>query len=189
MNGEKRKACAFTGHRPNKLPTGESLVRLEKMLYSIIEELIREEDVSHFISGMAQGIDMMAAEAVLALRYKYPHITLESAVPCNGQHSNWSEESKEAYRNILRRADKVSLLQGEYTRDCMMKRNKYMVNRSEFLVAVWNGTSGGTKNTVSYALKEHKKGKSIKIFKIDPDTMKLEILTEQKEPEQISLQI
>ncbi len=50
------------------------------------------------------------------------------------------------------------MLQREYTSDCMDKRNRYMVDHADYILAVWNGCPSGTGNTVRYA---HKKGKSI----------------------------
>ena len=132
------KTCAFTGHRPQSLPFGF--------------------DESDFITGMALGVDMYAAEIVLDLKSKYPHITLESAIPCETQAIKWSVASRERYYNIAAKCDKETMLQREYTPDCMDKRNRYMVDHADYILAVWNGCPSGTGNTVRYA---HKKGKSI----------------------------
>ena len=35
----------------------------------------------------------------------------------------------------------------------MQKRNRYMVDNSDIVIAVWDGTPGGTENTVRYAEK------------------------------------
>ena len=62
------KTCAFTGHRPKGLSYPESVVRctaLKEKLRSLIVKLMEEAGVTHFISGMAQGVDMYAAEIVL----------------------------------------------------------------------------------------------------------------------------
>ena len=78
------KSCAFTGHRPQNLPFGfreddERCTTLKKILKEQIVSLITDESVTHFISGMALGVDMYAAEIVLELKKTYPDITLESA--------------------------------------------------------------------------------------------------------------
>jgi len=72
----KRQFCAFTGHRPNKLPwrcdeTSEGCVRLRDVLAAQIAELA-ESGVTDFLSGMAEGIDMICSELVLSLREKIP---------------------------------------------------------------------------------------------------------------------
>ena len=69
----KKKTCCFTGHRPQSLPFGfnENNARcaaLKKALREQIIYLIEKENVTHFISGMAIGIDMYAAEIVLDLK-------------------------------------------------------------------------------------------------------------------------
>ena len=84
------KTCCFTGHRPKSLPFGydegaEGCKRLKALLTESIEKQITENGVTHLISGMAMGVDIYAAEAVLELKEKYPHITLECAIPCETQ--------------------------------------------------------------------------------------------------------
>lgn len=118
-----------------------------------IVALIENEGVTHFITGMALGVDMYAAEIVLDLKSKYPHITLESAIPCETQAIKWSVASRERYYNIAAKCDKETMLQREYTPDCMDKRNRYMVDHADYILAVWNGCPSGTGNTVRYAHK------------------------------------
>ena len=165
------KTCAFTGHRPQSLPFGfdESDMRctsLKSVMRDQIVVLIENEGVTHFITGMALGVDMYAAEIVLDLKSKYPHITLESAIPCETQAIKWSVASRERYYNIAAKCDKETMLQREYTPDCMDKRNRYMVDHADYILAVWNGCPSGTGNTVRYA---HKKGKTIIV--INPDSL------------------
>ena len=157
------KTCAFTGHRPQSLPFGfdesdKRCTSLKSVMRDQIVALIENEDVTHFITGMALGVDMYAAEIVLDLKSKYPHITLESAIPCETQAIKWSVASRERYYNIAAKCDKETMLQREYTPDCMDKRNRYMVDHADYILAVWNGCPSGTGNTVRYA---HKKGKTI----------------------------
>ncbi len=157
------KTCAFTGHRPQSLPFGfdesdKRCTSLKSVMRDQIVALIENEGVTHFITGMALGVDMYAAEIVLDLKSKYPHITLESAIPCETQAIKWPVASRERYYNIAAKCDKETMLQREYTSDCMDKRNRYMVDHADYILAVWNGCPSGTGNTVRYA---HKKGKSI----------------------------
>lgn len=166
------KTCCFTGYRPKSLPFGydegaEGCKRLKALLTESIEKQITENGVTHFISGMAMGVDIYAAEAVLELKEKYPHITLECAIPCETQANRWSEGWRNRYFDIIYRSDDAQMLQTHYTSDCMMKRNKYMVDNSDVVIAVWNGEKSGTRNTVDYALKNGKK-----VIIIDPNTLK-----------------
>lgn len=160
------KVCAFTGHRPQSLPFGfdesdERCTALKSVMRDQIVKLIENNGVTHFISGMALGIDMYAAEIVLNLKAKYPHITLESAIPCETQAVKWSVAARERYYNIAAKCDKETMLQREYTPDCMEKRNRYMVDHADYILAVWNGSPSGTGKTVRYA---HQQGKPVIII-------------------------
>lgn len=97
---------------------------------------------------MALGVDTIWAE--LALKHEVP---LLCAVPCYNQHKRWPEKSQERYADILNHP--LSCLkyihEGEYNDKCMQIRNEWMVNECDLLVAVWDGSSGGTANCVKYA--------------------------------------
>lgn len=169
----KEKSCAFTGHRPQRLPfdfneKDERCVVLRKLLCEQIIRLIEEECVTHFISGMALGVDIFAAEIVLNLKNSYPNITLESALPCATQANKWTVRQKERYYGIVAQCDKKTLLQIRYTPDCMDKRNRYMVDHADCIIAVWDGKPSGTGNTVKYAQKQKKK-----IIVINPSSLTL----------------
>ena len=111
----------------------------------------------HFISGGALGVDQDFAEAVLQAKKIYAPITLEIAVPCRAQAKRWTVPEQLRYCSILDRADKVTILSEQYSSTCMLKRNEYMVDKSDLVLAYWNGEeSGGTWYTVNYAKQKHK---------------------------------
>jgi len=148
--------CCFTGLRPQKMTFGfdESNELCKRIKYQLEQEIIRmitEQQVTRFISGMALGVDQWAAEAVLSLQEQFPQITLECALPCETQAEKWTVEQRERYFSILERCSKETILQKHYTRDCMQKRNCYMVNKSHYVIAVWDGSQGSTSNTVRFA--------------------------------------
>lgn len=164
----KEKTCAFTGHCPQKLPFGLNeedarCTALKEELRKQTINLIENENVTHFISGMALGTDLMAAEIVLDLKVSYPGITLESAIPCETQAVKWTVSQRERYYDIAAQCDKETMLQSHYTPDCMDKRNRYMVDHADFILAVWNGKPSGTGRTVTYA-----RGKNRTVIVIDP---------------------
>lgn len=147
--------CCFTGHRPSKLPWGEDqtnplCLRLRLELAARLQG-IYEAGYRHFICGMAVGCDLYFAEAVLALRQRCPDLTLEAAVPCRGQEKSWSEPQQQRYRELLAQCDSVTVLQESYSSGCMQRRNRYMVERSSLLLACFNGSPGGTMNTILLA--------------------------------------
>ena len=119
--------------------------------------MLENEGITYFISGMAIGVDMYAAEIVLDLKLAYgSDISLECAIPCEGQPCKWSMALQQRYADIVGKCDKKTLIQKVYTSDCMDKRNRYMVDQAAALIAVWNGRPSGTGKTVRYALTMNK---------------------------------
>ncbi len=153
---EREKTCCFTGHRPEKLPWGydETDARCAALKGRIADalEALYARGYRHFISGMALGADTYLCEAALALRDRYPGVTVEAAVPFAGQSNRWTPEARERHRRLCEACDVNTVLRQDYTRWCMFERNRYMVDRSSLLLAVFDGSAGGTKYTVDYAL-------------------------------------
>ena len=149
-------ACAFTGHRPKSFPWGydenaPSCVLLKEVLASQISALA-EQGVTDFLSGMAQGVGLWYAQIVLDLRKTNPALKLHAILPCEGQERKWTASAQEHYRSILAQANEVIYVGQEYSRNCMLKRNRYLVDHSSILLAVYNGTyQSGTGMTVRYA--------------------------------------
>lgn len=176
-----QQTCCFTGHRPEELPFKKDeehpdCLRLKELLRQEIERLITEEGVRHFISGMAVGTDLIAAELVLELKKTYPQITLESAIPYEEQAIKWTAQQREQYYKIAGQCDESVTLQAAYSRDCMKNRNRYMVDHSEYVLAVWAGTPrSGTGQTVRYA---RSLGRQITI--IHPKTLEI---TRENQPD------
>ena len=120
------KACAFTGHRPQSLPFGfdesdKRCTALKSAMQDQIAALIEDKEVTHFITGMALGIDVYAAEIVLDLKTKYPYITLESAIPCETQAVKWSVAARERYYNIAAKCERRQCCNGS-TRRAVWRR-------------------------------------------------------------------
>lgn len=151
-------SCCFTGHRPAKLPWGfdendERCAALKKRILDAVETAC-EEGYTHFICGMAMGCDLYFAEAVLAAKERFPGVTLEAAIPCLTQTDGWPEEQKERYQRILSACDYETVVQERYSRDCMQRRNRYMVDHATMLIAAHDGLPGGTRSTVLYAMRQ-----------------------------------
>lgn len=144
----RQHRCCFTGHRPEKLEMAENEVveRLKKEIRTAIADGFQT-----FISGMARGVDLWAAEIVLVLRDEGATIRLICASPYKGSESRWSREWQERYRKVMEKADLVRFICPTYSRDCFQRRNEWMVNHSARVIAVYNGGPGGTRNTVEYA--------------------------------------
>ena len=153
----EQKTCCFSGHREQKLPwhSNESdprCVRLKQMLYDAAEA-VYADGVRHYIIGMASGCDLYFLEAVLLLREKHPELTIEAAIPYEGQADRWRESLRNRYASLLRQCDYQTLVQQDYSSDCMMRRNRYMVDHADVLIAAYSGEPGGTMKTMLYAMR------------------------------------
>ena len=147
--------CCFTGHRPMKLPWGMNeddprCLMLKAELAARLEGLYAL-GFRRFLCGMAIGCDMYFAEAVLALREQHADVRLEAVIPFGDQPGRWNEKQRRRYNALIDSADRVTVLQTVYTSDCMMRRNRWMVDRSSVLLACYDGRPGGTMNTILYA--------------------------------------
>jgi len=128
LNCDDLKLVAFTGHRPAKFGGYDEdryrIVKTKELLRANIIASI-EDGCDGFITGMAMGIDIWAAEIVLELKEQYPHIKLVAAVPFEGQQKMWPYPSQERWRNVLGKADHVEYVcDPGYAPWKMMKRNE-----------------------------------------------------------------
>lgn len=142
---QRENTCCFTGHRPEKLLSTEETIR--QSLTEEIENAIASGYTS-FISGMARGVDLWAAEIVLSMRSIHPELQLICAFPCKKDYV-----SRQA-QLILEQADQVVFVSARYDPGCFQRRNEWMIDHSSRIIAIYNGEKGGTKNTINYAQKK-----------------------------------
>lgn len=141
---------AGTGHRPNK--TGGYLKPAFEALVAVARPWLEEHRPATVISGMALGWDQ--ALAVAAIRCKIP---LHAYVPCVGHPDRWPTASQEFYAKIIKRCEFVRIVHPDtYTPICMQWRNEAMVDAADTVLALWNGTPGGTANCIRYAEEKKK---------------------------------
>ena len=152
-----RRVC-FTGHRPEKLNIDEKEVK-NRLRDAIIKAV--EDGYTTFISGMARGVDMWAAEIVLEERKNNEDIKLICASPYEGFEKSWDFTERRRYSNIMKKSDYIKFVCEHYSRQCFQIRNVWMVDHSARVIAAYNGESGGTKNTLRYAF-----GKSVEVHNI-----------------------
>ncbi|MDL5612196.1 SLOG family protein [Bacillus halotolerans] len=167
----RKKTVCFTGHRPNKLGgydmKNPTMLKLKDKLLEVIEELIIKEEKSRFITGGALGTDQAACWCVHIIKKKYPHIKNIIATPFKEQDKVWSADQKMWYKRMLDVADEIINVEeldkykvsgdkpGEFSPAKMQKRNEYMIDHSEAIVAVYDGTKSGTRNCLNYAKKTY----------------------------------
>ncbi len=156
---DKRHTVSFTGHRSFKMTSNERTLfstsdsvsdNLRNKLTHTLTELYRE-GFTTFLCGMAEGFDLLAAEAVLSLRATYPEIRLIAIIPHPGQARRFAPATRLRYEQALAQATETLLLFEHYCPECFHRRNDYLVDHSSVLVAFYNGTPGGTAYTVRRA--------------------------------------
>lgn len=147
----KNRTVCFTGHR--KIPP-EQVDTLALRLKATLIQLINDGYL-YFGAGGALGYDTLAAQTVLELKKQYPNVKLILVLPCLSQTRGWSTRDIEIYEDIKNKADKVVYTSQEYTRGCMHKRNRHLVDNSSVCVCYLTESTGGTAYTVDYAHKNN----------------------------------
>lgn len=147
----RQHRCCFTGHRPEKMVRSVKRIRadLEIAIYKAMAD-----GISVFISGMARGVDIEAAEIVLQFRGAGLPIHLICACPFPNCEKSWDYEWQKRNKTIMEAADFVRFICPQYSRGCFQLRNEWLINHSSRVIAVFNGLPGGTKNTIAYAARQ-----------------------------------
>ena len=152
---------AFTGNRPNKLGNEYDMDGpISTYISEEIDKVLVRLRPKSAVDGLALGVDTIAAICCL-----YRKIPVTAAIPFKGQELAWPEPSQVIYNKILshKLVTKRYICEPGYAAWKMQRRNEWMVDNCNMLIAVWDGTSGGTENCIKYA---KKKGRDI--IYIDP---------------------
>lgn len=152
----KAKVCCVTGHRD---------IPAERMTY--VEQQLRREVLAaietgytRFISGFAEGTDLMFAAIVAEQKELHPELFLEAAIPYAGRLKTRNKQ----FHALLQACDGIKVMCREYTPSCFMQRNRYMARESQRVIAVYDGRDrGGTLFTMRYA---HTLGREILVIRI-----------------------
>lgn len=147
------RTCCFTGHRPDKCKGTEEEIRAR--LADEIQKAIGE-GYDTFISGMASGVDTWAAEEVLKIKSENDEIKLIAAIPFPGVEKNRTAELQDRFEAIVEKADDVQFICQKYQRLAFRARDAWMVDHASRVIAVFNGSQGGTEWTIHYAKKKNR---------------------------------
>lgn len=142
---------AGTGHRPDKIIyKGQNAYnsKVFNILSDFIEEHLKVLNPTLVITGMALGFDQALAMACINSNIKF-----HAYIPCPNQDLKWTKDSKILYKNLLEKAEKQVIISKEYTVNCMQKRNEHMVDATDKILALFNGSKGGTYNCIQYTNK------------------------------------
>ena len=166
--------CAFTGHRPYRFLFGydEShplCKKIKAALRTACIDLYQQNAVRTFISGCALGVDQWALEEAIKLRdSEFFDMQVCCAAPYRDFANRWSVQQKKRLRSIWDAADVKGFVGNRYGNDVYFQRNRFMVDRARFLIAVYDRNeekASGTRQTVEYARRNRRS-----ILFIHPDT-------------------
>ncbi len=149
------KSACFTGHRKIK----EDTAVLEKRLYNVLENYIKNQGLTDFYAGGAVGWDTISAITVLKLKKVYPCIRLHLILPCSNeeQTKKWTAEQQSVFYNILSLADSAEYMSQHYCNGCMKTRNARLVEYADCCFCYFNPDNNysGTAQTINMAKKKH----------------------------------
>jgi len=150
------KTCCVTGHRD---------IPMDRIAY-VGQELRREvlnaieDGYTRFLSGFAEGADLIFAEIVAEEKKYHPELILEAAIPYAGRLK--TKDGK--FHDLLRVCNAVKVECQSYAPSCFMRRNRYMAGQAQRVIAVYDGRErGGTLFTMRYA---HTLGKEVRLIKV-----------------------
>ncbi len=139
------KIVSGSGHRTDK--TGDSLIVRAELRSVAQAGLLRIGDVTEVICGMAESWDLAFGEAAADMG-----LLVTAAIPFKEQPDRWRRESRLRYEALLLRCHRVVYVSGPGYSDLKMEiRNRWMIDNSDYLLSCWNGSQGGTLNTIAYA--------------------------------------
>lgn len=138
---QKMRTAAFSGHRTIAHDRRDEL----KARLAVAASDAYASGVRRFLCGMAQGFDLMAADAVIALRSEHPDVCLVAVVPFREQSARLYPAEKAHYDAVMAGADEVVMLSELYFKDCLLRRNDYLLAKSSRMIFYYDGAyRGGT---------------------------------------------
>ena len=136
----KMICCGF-GHRV-------MLMDIEKPLREILELLVTERGVTVFYTGGMGEFDELFARTVRSIKRADPRLRLVLIMPYLTRELSAEKAYYETrYDEILIPAE----LDGVHPKAAIGLRNRWMVDRSDFVIAALHRDSGGAAEAVRYA--------------------------------------
>lgn len=143
---DKEHTCCVTGHRDltEEQKTFVELRLMDEVAFAL------EDGYTRFISGFADGTDLIFAGIVAIYKAARPGVTLEAAIPNRSR----LKTKDPVFQRLLAVCDKVNVLSEGYDPGVFDRRNRWMVDQSSRVIAVHDlRASGGTVRTMRYAEK------------------------------------
>lgn len=166
-----------TGHRNLPTDTRWKIIHgLKCIVFHLLKDKMQEGVSVNTVSGMALGADLLFVIAMVDARryYKEHHVpfSITAAIPFKGQCDRWNNACRHLWSELLDQCDDKIVLSNGYYTGCYKKRNQYIVDHSDVLIAVWNGNyHSGTGQTVRMA-----KSQGRPVIVLDPRTLQYYVL-------------
>ena len=171
MNENQRQmipehTCCFTGHRPEKITEDVDVIKT-----NLRKEILKAIKLGYdtFLTGMAPGTDTWAADIVLEIKKENTNIKLICAIPFRGVERNRTPELQARFHEILEASDGAEYMSEKYKRWVFLARDEWMVDHSSYVIAVFNGSKGGTEHTIDYARKNGKQVAFAELNKVEDE--------------------
>jgi len=142
--------CSFSGHRVIPAEKREALRDLLRRAIAYAYE----KGCRSFFCGGAIGFDTYAAKEVILFRVKHPDVRLVLLIPCADQSEGWNSMQRAAYDYVLSEADEVVILSEYYSRGCMQRRNRALVDHADILICYVDREGSGSSQTMHLAEKK-----------------------------------
>jgi len=154
MTFNRSSAACFSGYRPKKFNYADPAM-LENISVKLAASifLMIDKGYNTFLFGGAPGFDILAARAVNYAKAVKKDIHLVCVLPYSDFHlsNEFDDFWRRQYLKIIPLYYNIITQNEQYHRSCYMDRNKYMIDHSSQLICLFNGTKGGTYNTIEYA--------------------------------------
>ena len=142
----RKKTCCVTGHRD--LPQKE-INYVKAVLGREIDRAVADGYIC-FMSGFGEGVDQYFAEIVLERQKETPALELIAVIPYRKRLDSLNEKGR-TYEMLEACAD-VVVMQEKYHPSVYSHRNRYMVEHSDRVIAVYDGREkGGTVRAIRFA--------------------------------------
>lgn len=137
---------SVTGHRPERIGEPAICHQVKQMMRMVLLDIRSAERGVALLSGGARGVDLWAVE--IAIKSSVPY---ELVLPFDDYAERWLDVDKAQLDYYRERALRIHTI-GEPGKAAYFKRNRYLVDNCDLLVAVYDGKpGGGTAYTVDYA--------------------------------------
>lgn len=142
----RKKTCCVTGHRD--LPQKE-INRVKAALKREVDAAVAD-GFTRFMSGFGEGVDQYFAEIVLEKKKTNPELEIVAVIPYQKRLDSLMEKGR-TYE-MLEACAEVIVVQEEYHPSVYSRRSRYMAERSDRVIAVYDGREkGGTVRTIRFA--------------------------------------